>query len=92
MDNEFDTEAFIRIGQSLIINGEIDKEEEEKENQLAIQILQQKIKEFEEKQKLKSKGFFANLFTSKKDLLNESLEAERYYYNKTLLDKLFTTS
>lgn len=88
MDNEFDTEAFIRIGQSLIINGEIDEEKEEKENQIAIQILQKKIKEFEEKQKINKKGFFANLFTSKKDLLYESLEAERYYYNKTLLDKL----
>jgi hypothetical protein len=90
MDNEFDPEAFVRIGQSLVINGEIDKEEEE--NQLAIQILQQKIKEYEEKQKPKSKGFFANLFTSKKDLLNETLEAERYYYNKMLLDKLLITS
>jgi len=86
-DNEFDPETFIKIGESLFVN-EITYEEE---NQLAIEKLSKKIKEYEEKQKNNKKGFFANLFTSKKDLLNESLEAEKYYYNKTLLDKLQST-
>ena len=61
---------------------------EKEENRIAIQILQQKIKEYEENQKPKNKGFFSNLFTKKKDLFNEMLEKERYIFNKTLLDQL----
>lgn len=61
---------------------------EKEENNRAIQILQQKIKEYEENQKPKNKGFFSNLFTKKKDLFNEMLESERYFYNKTLLKQL----
>jgi len=83
-DNEFDPETFIKIGEGLFVN-EITYEEE---NQLAIEKLSKKIKEYEEKQKNNKKGFFVNLFTSKKDLLNELLEAEKYYYNKTLLNQL----
>ena len=64
------------------------KIKEKEENIIAIQILQQKIKEYEEQQKQKNKGFFSNLFTKKKDLFNEMLESERYFYNKTLLDQL----
>ena len=64
------------------------KIKEKEENRIAIQILQQKIKEYEEQQKQKNKGFFSNLFTKKKDLFNEMLESERYFYNKTLLDQL----
>ena len=65
-----------------------EKEKEKEENKRAIQILQQKIKEYEEQQKQKNSGFFSNLFTKKKDLFYENLESERYFYNKTLLDKL----
>jgi hypothetical protein len=66
------------------------KEKEKEENKIAIQILQQKIKEYEEKQnlKIKNNGFFSNLFTTKTDLFNENLETERYFYNKTLLNQL----
>ncbi len=65
---------------------------EKEENNRAIQILQQKIKEYEENQKPKNKGFFSNLFTKKKDLFNEMLESERYFYNKTLLNQLLRKS
>jgi hypothetical protein len=102
-DNYIDPEVFILIGKSLVVNFEKtkseedfltikeflkrEKEEKEKEeNRIAIQILQQKIKEYEEKQK--PKGFFSNLFTAKKDLFDENLEIEKYYYNKTLLYQL----
>jgi len=64
------------------------KEKEKEEDKIAIQILQQKIREYEENQKPKSSGFFSNLFTKKKDLFNEMLERERYIFNKTLLDQL----
>jgi hypothetical protein len=67
---------------------EKEKEKEEEEDKIAIQILQQKIREYEENQKPKSSGFFSNLFTKKKDLFNEMLERERYIFNKTLLDQL----
>ena len=87
-ENEFDPETFIKIGDSLFVN-EITYEEE---NQIAIKELSKKIKEYEEKQKTNKKGVFANLFTSKKDLLNDSLEAERYYYNKMLLNQLLKKS
>ena len=64
------------------------KEKEKEENKLAIAELNRKIKEYEEKQKFKKKGFLDNLFTTNKDILNETLEKERYFYNKMLLDKL----
>jgi hypothetical protein len=66
-NNEFDPETFIKIGESLFVN-EITYEEE---NQIAIEKLSKKIKEYEEKQQNNKQGFFSNLFTSKKDLLNE---------------------
>ncbi len=104
-DSYIDTEVFLLIGNSLLIDFQktkseedlftlkefLKKEKEEKEakekeeNKIAIQILQQKIKEYEEQ---KNKGFFSKLFTTKKDLFYENLETERYYYNKTLLDQL----
>ena len=66
------------------------KEKEDKrikeENEIAIEILQKKIREFEDSKK--KKGFFSKLFESKKDLINETLEIEKYYYNKCLLEKL----
>ena len=65
-----------------------EKAKEKEEDKIAIQFLQQKIKEYEENQKPKSSGFFSNLFTKKKDLFNEMLERERYIFNKTLLDQL----
>ena len=65
-----------------------EKAKEKEEDKIAIQFLQQKIKEYEENQKPKSTGFFSNLFTKKKDLFNEMLEKERYIFNKTLLDQL----
>jgi NDP-sugar pyrophosphorylase family protein len=65
-----------------------EKAKEKEEDKIAIQILQQKIREYEENQKPKSTGFFSNLFTKKKDLFNEMLERERYIFNKTLLDQL----
>ncbi len=65
-----------------------EKAKEKEEDKIAIQILQQKIREYEENQKPKSSGFFSNLFTKKKDLFNEMLEKERYIFNKTLLDQL----
>jgi hypothetical protein len=64
------------------------KEKEKEENKLAIAELYKKINEYEEKQKFKKKGFLDNLFTTNKDILNETLEKERYFYNKMLLDKL----
>ena len=67
----------------------IKKEEEKRikeENEIAIEILQKKIREFEDSKK--KKGFFSKLFESKKDLVNETLEIEKYYYNKCLLEKL----
>lgn len=64
------------------------KEKEKEEDKIAIQILQEKIREYEENQKPKRTGFFSNLFTKKKDLFNEMLERERYIFNKTLLDQL----
>ena len=60
------------------------KEKEKEENKLAIAELNRKIKEYEEKQNLKKKGYLDNLFTTNKDILNEKLEKERYYYNKML--------
>jgi NDP-sugar pyrophosphorylase family protein len=65
-----------------------EKAKEKEEDKIAIQFLQQKIREYEENQKPKSTGFFSNLFTKKKDLFNEMLEKERYIFNKTLLDQL----
>jgi NDP-sugar pyrophosphorylase family protein len=65
-----------------------EKAKEKEEDEIAIQFLQQKIREYEENQKPKSTGFFSNLFTKKKDLFNEMLEKERYIFNKTLLDQL----
>ena len=43
-----------------------EKAKEKEEDKIAIQILQQKIREYEENQKPKSTGFFSNLFTKKK--------------------------
>ena len=98
IDDCFDKEVFIRIGQSLStdcelkeeLKEELIKEEKEelikKENEIAIEILQKKIREFEDSKK--KKGFFSKLFESKKDLVNETLEIEKYYYNKCLLEKL----
>ena len=98
IDDYFDKEVFIRIGQSLSTDCELEeelKEEKEelikkelikKENEIAIEILQKKIREFEDSKKKKS--FFSKLFESKKDLVNETLEIEKYYYNKCLLEKL----
>ena len=92
--SEFDQIIFLRLGKTLTENYETKqiKEENEKrnkeieENNKAIQILEKKIKDFEEVKKEKS--FLSRFFNSKKDLLNETLEIERYYYNKCLLEKL----
>ena len=101
-DSYIDPEVFLLIGNSLVADYQktkseedlftlkefLKKEKEKEENKRAIQILQEKIKEYEDQQKSKNNGFFSNLFTTKKDLFNENLETERYFYNKTLLDKL----
>jgi hypothetical protein len=52
--------------------------------------LEKKIREFEDKPKpkLTPSSILFSFFNRKTDLLNESLEIERYYYNKCLLEKL----
>jgi hypothetical protein len=91
--SEFDCKMFLILGKTLTENDETKKLKEEnvkKENLKAIQFLEKKIKDFEEVKKEKS--FLSRFFNSKKDLLNETLEIERYYYNKCLLEKLINTN
>jgi hypothetical protein len=80
-NNYFSAETFIRIGISLTQNFETNQ---------AIEQLEKKIKEFEDKPKPKStpSSILFSFFNRKTDLLNESLEIERHYYNKCLLEKL----
>jgi len=93
MDQEDDNNyisavSFIRIGISLTQNYE--EEHKKKEEQYAIEQLEKKIREFEDKPKpkLTPSSILFSFFNRQTDLLNESLEIERYYYNKCLLEKL----
>ena len=87
-NNYISAVSFIRIGMSLTQNFE--EENKKKEEQYAIEQLEKKIKEFEDKPKLKSTptSILFSFFNRQTDLLNETLEIERYYYNKCLLEKL----
>jgi hypothetical protein len=87
-NNYFITETFIRIGISLTQNYE--EENKKKEEEKAIEQLEKKIREFEDKPKpkLTPSSILFSFFNRQTDLLNESLEIERYYYNKCLLEKL----
>jgi hypothetical protein len=90
--SEFDCKMFLILGQTLTENDETKNKlkEEKEEIQKAIEFLEKKIKDFEERKKKKS--FISRFFNSKKDLLNETLEIEKYYYNKCLLEKLINTN